>query len=58
MRQELPKKDIPVLCRLGMHQWGKKHGYNQYSSQVIDWSVECARCGKVKRWVEAKPGKK
>jgi hypothetical protein len=48
----------PLLCRLGFHRWGKKHGFNQYSSNIIDWSCRCERCGKINRWIETKPVRK
>ncbi len=43
-----------ILCRIGLHQWGRKRGYDEYSSNVIEWEQRCERCGKRKRWVEAK----
>jgi len=43
-----------ILCFIGLHAWGKKRGYNQYSSNVIEWKQTCSRCGKIKRWIEAK----
>ncbi|WP_243668924.1 hypothetical protein [Methanoculleus chikugoensis] len=45
-----------ILCRIGLHRWGgrKRGGYDQYSSNVIEWEQRCERCGKRKRWVEAK----
>jgi hypothetical protein len=43
-----------IHCSLGLHASGKKRGYNEYSSNVIEWKQTCTRCGKVKRWIEAK----
>jgi hypothetical protein len=43
------------LCFLGIHKWGKKFGYDEIRSNVIDWKKKCERCGKLKKWVEAKP---
>ncbi len=43
-----------ILCRIGIHQWGRKRGYDEYSSNVIEWEQRCERCGKRKRWVETK----
>ncbi|MFA5613649.1 MAG: hypothetical protein WC993_04195 [Methanoculleus sp.] len=43
-----------ILCRVGLHRWGKKHGYNEFSSNVIEWEQRCERCGKRKRWIEPK----
>lgn len=43
-----------ILCRIGLHRWGRKRGYDQYSSNVIEWEQRCERCGKRKRWVETK----
>ncbi|HIH85363.1 MAG TPA: hypothetical protein PK336_02315 [Methanoculleus sp.] len=43
-----------ILCRLGLHRWGRKHGYDDYSSNVIEWEQRCERCGKKKRWIEVK----
>jgi len=45
------------LCWIGIHKWGKKFGYDQHSSNIIDWKKRCERCGKLKKWVEAKPEK-
>lgn len=43
-----------ILCRIGLHRWGRKRGYDEYSSNVIEWEQRCERCGKRKRWVEVK----
>jgi len=43
-----------ILCFIGIHDWGKKFGYDQHSSNIIDWKKRCQRCGKLKRWVAAK----
>jgi len=43
-----------ILCSLGIHKWGKKHGHDIFSSNVIDWTKRCQRCGKLKKWVETK----
>jgi|GEM_PF-467325 hypothetical protein len=59
----LPEEDLSsgtmatislILCRIGLHRWGRKRGYDEYSSNVIEWEQRCERCGKRKRWVEAK----
>jgi len=44
-----------TLCKLGLHKWGKKYGNDKFISNVIDWTQKCERCGKLKKWVEAKP---
>jgi hypothetical protein len=44
-----------ILCSLGFHKWGKKFGFDEYGSNVIDWKSRCERCGKLKKWVEARP---
>jgi hypothetical protein len=46
-----------ILCIIGFHKWGKKHGHNQYSSNVIEWKQVCSRCGAIHRWIEAKKEK-
>jgi hypothetical protein len=43
-----------ILCKAGIHDWGKKFGYDQHSSNVIEWKQRCTRCGTLKQWVEAK----
>ncbi|MCK8518242.1 hypothetical protein [Methanoculleus sp. 7T] len=43
-----------ILCRIGLHRWGRKRGYDEYSSNVIEWEQRCERCGTRKRWVEVK----
>lgn len=43
-----------ILCRIGLHRWGRKRGYDEYSSNVIEWEQRCERCGQRKRWVEVK----
>jgi len=43
-----------ILCSVGIHEWGKKFGYDQHSSNVIEWKKRCQRCGKLKKWVAAK----
>lgn len=43
-----------ILCRIGLHRWGRKRGYDEYSSNVIEWEQRCERCGKRKRWIETK----
>lgn len=43
-----------ILCRIGLHRWGRKRGYDEYSSNVIEWEQRCERCGERKRWVEVK----
>jgi len=43
-----------LLCRIGLHRWGRKLGYDQFSSSVIEWQQRCERCGEVRRWVETK----
>ncbi|MDI6719797.1 MAG: hypothetical protein QMD46_09325 [Methanomicrobiales archaeon] len=43
-----------LLCRIGLHRWGRKRGYDQFSSSVIEWQQRCERCGEVRRWVETK----
>jgi len=43
-----------ILCRIGLHRWGRKRGYNEFSSNVIEWEQRCERCGKKKQWVEPK----
>ncbi|MFA4886652.1 MAG: hypothetical protein WC595_00400 [Candidatus Nanoarchaeia archaeon] len=45
---------MSLLCSLGFHKWGKKAGFNNWSSNVIEYKKQCLRCGLVKRWVEAK----
>ena len=45
---------MSLLCQFGFHKWSKKAGYNNWSSNVIEYKKQCERCGKVKRWVEAK----
>ncbi|MEG3055407.1 MAG: hypothetical protein RQM90_04505 [Methanoculleus sp.] len=47
-----------ILCRIGIHRWGRKRGYNEYSSNVIEWEQRCVRCGKKRRWIEAKQGRR
>ncbi|MFW5638085.1 MAG: hypothetical protein ACOCG4_02350 [Methanoculleus sp.] len=47
-----------ILCRIGIHRWGRKRGYNEYSSNVIEWEQQCVRCGKRRRWIEAKQGRR
>ena len=41
---------MSILCRLGMHKWGKVNSQHQFGSNVIDYQQKCLRCGKVKRW--------
>jgi hypothetical protein len=41
-----------LLCRIGLHKWGKAHGFSQVSSNVVEMKQRCRRCGKVKRWIE------
>jgi len=43
-----------LLCRIGLHDWGKPHGLDQFSSNVVDWKKKCRRCNAVRRWVEHK----
>lgn len=43
-----------ILCRIGLHRWGRKRGYDEYSSNVIEWEQRCERCGKRRRWIEVK----
>jgi hypothetical protein len=38
-----------LLCRIGLHKWGKAHGFSQVSSNVVEMKQ---RCRKVKRWIE------
>jgi len=47
-----------ILCRIGIHRWGRKRGYNEYSSNVIEWEQQCVRGGKRRRWIEAKQGRR
>lgn len=47
-----------ILCKFGLHEWGRKRGYNDYSSNVIEWERVCQRCGKVERWIEAKQSRR
>ncbi len=48
----------PLLCRIGIHRWGRKRGYNEYASNVVEWEQVCERCGRRKRWIETKKGRR
>ncbi|MCC7564746.1 MAG: hypothetical protein KO206_00490 [Methanomicrobiaceae archaeon] len=47
-----------LLCRVGIHAWGRRRGYNEYASNVIEWEQRCERCGKRKQWIEVKKGRR
>jgi hypothetical protein len=42
----------PLLCKLGLHKWGRPQGHHDFSSNVVDMKKRCLRCGIVKKWVE------
>ncbi|MDH7593226.1 MAG: hypothetical protein QHG99_02580 [Methanomicrobiales archaeon] len=43
-----------ILCRIGIHRWGKKFGHDEFGSSVIEWKKKCQRCGKLLTWIEPK----
>ncbi|WP_164913611.1 hypothetical protein [Methanoculleus taiwanensis] len=49
---------ISLLCRIGIHTWGRKRGYNEYASNVVEWEQICERCGRRKHWIETKKGRR
>jgi hypothetical protein len=38
-----------LLCKLGIHRWGRWHGISFARSNVIDVERKCHRCGQIKR---------
>lgn len=42
------------LCKLGLHKWTRPKYVTNFSSNVLDYSKKCERCGKIKTWVKAK----
>ena len=45
-----PRFVMKILCKLGMHKWGKTKSFYQFGSNVTDYQQVCMRCGKVKKW--------
>lgn len=41
-----------LLCKIGLHDWGKPRAVYLGGSNVRDVEKRCRRCGKLKRWVE------
>lgn len=40
-----------LLCKIGLHKWGKTTSYRNGMSNYIDWKKTCERCGKRKTWI-------
>lgn len=39
-----------IMCKLGIHKWGKPRIHMIVSSNVKDYEKYCKRCKKMKRW--------
>ena len=42
-----------LLCKFGIHKWGKPKMTYIYGSNVNDFESSCSKCGKKKQWNEA-----
>ncbi|MBI4155063.1 hypothetical protein HY498_03190 [Candidatus Woesearchaeota archaeon] len=43
-----------ILCKFGIHRWGKEKFWTSATSNVRDYQKHCLRCGKVEKRTEIK----